>query len=699
MTARASVLAGIRSFSGVRAAIRGLGTEGRQLLLLLVATGAILLPHLDHVPLWASAATCALFGYKLWMLIGRHSQPGRWLLIAISTSSIAATVIQFGTILGREAGVTMLVMLMCIKLLELRAQRDTMVVIFLGFFLALCQFLFSQSIATALCVLAAVAALLTALISQHLEGDPAIDGPASFRVAFSITLRMMVYAAPMVIAAFVLFPRISGPLWGAPDNTRSGMGLSETMTPGSITDLVESNSIAFRARFDGAVPPSSQLYWRALVLGNYDGRTWRELRGRAPRRLQQQFAKAVEGSEVLRYTLTQEPIGRPWIYVLDLPTDYPSLLAGDANRGVQLTGPMTFSAEGALRDRVQIRGESILGSSLAPPESVLSLQDWLDLPPGLNPRTMDLAAAIQGKSDDPAQHVADVLAMFHLQPFRYTLKPPSLGKHAIDEFLFDSRAGFCEHYAAAFVVLMRAVGVPARVVTGYQGGEVNSVDGWLEVRQRDAHAWTEVWLGPPRGWVRVDPTAAVAPERVERGFSRALPDAAGFGLGGLNFNGANPLVKLAHWMRDRVDAVENKWNLWVLQYNTDTQIKLLKRIGLEEPNWRNLILIMMGALAVGSSIVSVVLLWRREPREPALVVLDRFDRKLAGAGLGKRTGEGPLAWQTRLRRELSPGAAAHAGRILEAWIQLRYRQHRAGPTVNTSPDLAELNRWIKRFHV
>jgi transglutaminase-like putative cysteine protease len=462
---------------------------------------------------------------------------------------------------------------------------------------------------------------------------------------------------------------------------------------------VESDAIAFRVNFEASVPPASRLYWRALVLGNYDGRTWRELQGRTQRRLSQQPARPADGTEVVHYSTLQEPIGRPWIYVLDLPSSYPTLAGRDGGRGVQLSGPMTFAAEGAMNERIRVRGEATLTGTLAPQESSLSLNDWLALPVASNPRTIDFAHEMHMRSLTPEQAVAEVLAMFRAQPFRYTLKPPALGKHAVDEFLFDTRAGFCEHYASSFVVLMRALAIPARVVTGYQGGEINGVDGWLEVRQRDAHAWSEVWLGPDRGWVRVDPTAAVAPDRVERGIDRALPESLGFGIAGIRIASTNPLSKLAHWARDRIDAVENKWNLWVLQYNNQAQVQLLQHLGLHEPNWRNLILILLTALAAGSGIVALILFWQRVPTDPALAAMASFDHKLTRVGLARHSGEGPVAWMTRMQRELDPEPAARAARIIQAWVELRYRAPAQGITAPTRSSLANLRKMIRQFSV
>ncbi|CAN5132005.1 protein-glutamine gamma-glutamyltransferase TgpA [soil metagenome] len=612
--------------------IRGLGTDARQLLLLMIAVGCILLPHVENLPVWCAAVALVAFVTKIALVIGRRAAPPSWVLAVVVTLIVAATWLNFRTLIGRDAGVALLAMLICVKLLELRARRDTMVVICLGFFLAICEFLYSQAISAAFFVLLATLALLTALVAQQLEGDPAVDPPPSFKRAFGMSLGLVTLSAPLVAVLFVLFPRLPGPLWGTPDSGGAGTGLSDTMAPGSVTRLAESDAIAFRVRFAITEPPTSVLYWRALVLNDYDGRTWRERRRLFAQQGPETAIEAV-GNPV-DYTIAQEALGRPWLYVLEAPLSRPAYVDGDTTRGVALSGPLTFSSERAIRERVTYTGRSGTRARFRPAESSASLNDQTALPPGRDPRTHALGQQLRDRNaGDTAAIVTAALARYREQGFRYTLEPPPLGADAVDEFLFDTRAGFCEHFASSFVVLMRAAGVPARVVTGYQGGERNPFDGWYEVRQRDAHAWTEVWYGQERGWVRVDPTAAVAPDRVDLGARNALPAPAG--ITGFVLGPSSPLTLGARWLRNRWDAIENDWNQWIVQYNTDAQRGLLDRLGLGDFDWHHLVLAIV-IIVTGSSLgMTAVVLWRREPRDPLLLRFARFEAKLARAGLAR----------------------------------------------------------------
>lgn len=674
----------------LQARVGALGTDARQLLLLLIAVACILVPHIEHLPLWCSAVAVTAFVSKIALVMGRRASPPPWALAVVVMAMVGATWLSFRTLIGRDAGVALLAMLIGVKLLELHGRRDTMVVICLGFFLAVCQFLFSQDIGAAVMVAIATVALLTALIGQQLEGDPAVDPPPSFRRAFVMAATLSLMSLPLVLLLFVLFPRLPGPLWGTPDVAAGGTGLSDTMAPGSLSRLVESDAIAFRVKFDGPAPPNSVLYWRALVLADYDGRTWRERRrfvaGDGP-----ESAVRPAGAPV-SYTISQESMGRPWLYQLEWPFSRPVLAAGDPLRGVALTGPMTFSSERAIRDRLQYIGSAVPRGRFVPAETAASLRDLQLLPPGRDPRTHALGEQLR------AQHGGDVdaivvaaLRMYRGEPFRYTLEPPPLGADAVDDFLFGTRAGFCEHFASSFTVLMRSAGVPARVVTGYQGGELNPIDGWVEVRQRDAHAWAEVWGGMDRGWMRVDPTAAVAPDRVELGLRRALPPTGV--LGGFVLGPSSPLTSGLNWLRNRWDALENDWNQWVIQYNTETQQGLLDSLGLQNVDWHHLVIAIVVVVCLSSLGMTGIVLWRRVPRDPVLERFAALERKLARIGLAREPHEGALGWRARVAPRLAREPAAQFDRIVERFVALRYRD----ASGDRSLQLTEMTRWIKAF--
>lgn len=668
----------------------GFGRDGQQLLLLLIAVACIGLPLFSQLPAWAAAVAAATFAAKVWLVRTRRGIPDRWVLGLLTLGLAGATWLQFHTWFGRDAGVTLLVMLMCAKLLEIRARRDTFVVICLGFFLALCQFLFSQSIPTAAMVAMGVVALLTAQVAQNLDGDPAVDTPPPMGVAMRIALRILGYSVPLMLVLFVLFPRAVGPLWGQPSSGAGSTGMSDTMSPGSIGLLAESDELAFRVQFDGAVPPPAQRYFRALVLGQFDGMVWRAL-DRPPMRNAPPDVQPLAAP--YGYTLTQEPSGSIWLYLLDVPTRAPVLVGLREGATPRANPEATYTTAFSQRERLLVRAESATRYQLGTQETTQSLQVWMQVPEGFNPRTRELGAQLKAQYPDPRALVQRVLQQFREQPYRYTLQPPPLGENGVDDFLFDTRAGFCEHYASAFVVLMRAAGIPARVVTGYQGGEINSADGALEVRQRDAHAWAEVWFAEA-GWVRVDPTAAVAPERVELGLARTLPQ-PGF-AGVFTLTADNPMAAALRAVRDRWNAVEGAWNHWVLQYNGSAQRSLLERLGFEHVDWQTLILGALALLAGLTAAMAARVLWHRPPRDAVLNAYARFEARLARAGLARAPYEPPQAYALRLRAALAPSSAQAATRIIEAYIALRYRPV---PARTGQIKLTEFKRWIAEFRV
>lgn len=676
-----------------------LGSEAQALTLLLLSFACIVLPHFQHIPVWASGLALFAFGLKLWLMRQGVTAPNQWVLSTFAALAGVAVLAEFKTLLGREAGVTLLVILGCVKLLELRARRDLFVAFFLAFFLALCQFLFSQNIGTALLVFSGITLLFVALIAQQMTVDSG-EAPPSLRTLVALTLRMYAFALPMSLAAFLLFPRF-GPLWGTPDTARGTTGMSETMSPGSVSQLAESDAITFRVRFDknssgqrhdsrpDNTPAAALRYWRVMVLGRFDGRTWRQ-HASQPEEVQQ-----TTNDRTVRYTITLEPDSQRWLPVLDLPVAQPIVTGTQSYRLRNAHGAYQLEDK-TLRERVQIQAVSAFDAQLGREETPFTLQRWLELPLGANPRTLTWANEWRERyaADSAEKLVQRLLQFFHEQPFRYTLEPPPLGLHSADEFLFNTRAGFCEHYSSAFVIMMRALGIPARVVIGYQGGEVNPVDGYLVVRQRDAHAWAEVWLAQ-RGWVRIDPTAAVAPERIERGAARALPrpdnplDTVGNFIG-LDRN--HVLLNVWKNMRQYADAINNRWNQWVIAYHRDGQIDFLKNLGFEEPDWSDLLLSLMASIALISGAMAWRLFARREKLEPMQRLYARFEKKLRQVGIEREPHEAPLAFQQRALSLLDPVSAQQAEKIFRAWIKLRYAGH-------TSHLLTqELNLWIAAFH-
>lgn len=638
---------------------RAMSRDKADTLLLLAACVLVVLPQVAHLPFWTALAVFGLLLWRGWMTFRGKRMPPRWLLLPIALLCMAGVYTSHKTFFGRDAGVTMLVLLLALKLLEMHAKRDLFVVLFLSFFLMLTNFFYSQGIGTALMMVAAVITLLTAQLSFQYTG---VVPP--FKKRLRLGALIFALAVPLMLMLFLLFPRIQGPLWGLPGDAHAGRsGLSDSMAPGNISSLALSDSIAFRVKFIDPAPPQATLYWRGIVLGNYDGRTWSALQ---PRVRHPQTVTLTPHGKPVRYQVTLEPHGRRWLFALEVPQAIPQLAGNPAG----ITGDLQLLAAQTINQRVRYDATSYVDGKLQATESALTLRDWLQLPPGFNPQTLAWAAQLRHQSDDDAVLVNSVLQFFRKQPFSYTLEPPLLGKHAVDDFLFSTRAGFCEHYASAFVVLMRALDIPARVVTGYQGGEINPVDGFMSVRQSDAHAWAEVWL-KGSGWIRIDPTAAVAPNRIEMNVSIARR-----GLSGLFAAGMDKTAWLGT-LRINWDAMTNSWNQWVLNYDIAQQKNLLASLGFDHVDWRTLTGLMLGAGALLTLLMTVPLLRQRPKIEPVDALYLAFCQSMARRGHPRAIHEGPRAYGARLAAELAADRYLPVARFMALYEQARYGKNDA----------------------
>ena len=686
-------LAGLREFAAwlTRAQMSSAARERRDTMVLLLAVAFVVLPHFEHVPLWASGVIALLWCGRAWITLRNLPLPGHVATLPLLLLAAGAVWLQYRTLLGREAGVTFLLLLLALKLLELRAKRDVFVVVFLGFFILLTQFLYSQALPVALLTLGAVLALFFVLVSVSLKAD---DLPAGRKVR--LVGALAVKAVPLAAVLFLLFPRLDSPLWGLPRDAFSrGTGLSDSMAPGGISRLIQSQAIAFRVRFAEQPPSNELLYWRGPVFGSFDGRTWSPLAQRtgAPPPL----TVNAEPDSAIDYTVTLEPSSRDWLFVLEMPAAVPE--AADLRPRMSPEGQLHAARPITSRSRYEARSFTQFAFGLN--ETETSLRDWLTLPAGFNPRALQLAADLRAQLEPdgaPRRDGAElrlvqaVLDHFRRGGFSYTLEPPLLGRHSVDEFLFETRLGYCEHYASAFVVLMRALDVPARVVTGYQGGEINPVDGFLTVRQADAHAWAEVWVSG-RGWVRVDPTTVVAPARIEQGLgelARQSGVAPLFALGGA---GPSFLASIVRRVRFQWEAMENSWNQWVPSYSYARQLSLLEDLGLK-PDWRVLGILLAIAVSIVAMVLAVLSLRHRVRRDPLAELEARFRSRLERAGVRCPPTEGLRAIGSRLAGELSPASHLQAEAIALALERLRY-----GPdSVHVKrSDLRQVARQLRRF--
>jgi transglutaminase-like putative cysteine protease len=649
--------------------------ERRNTLFLMLAIALAVAPSFSHLPLWCSAGFSILFLWRLGLVFSGHALPGGAIRLITAAACAAGVIAQYDSLFGREAGVALLVLFLGLKLMEMRARRDLFVVIFLCFFLLLTNYFHSQSVWMAAITVVAVFALLASLFTLQF---------ASRELALTRRLRqtglLLLQALPIAAALFVLFPRLSTPLWGLPDDAHSARtGMSDTMAPGLISQLARNDEVAFRVQFDQAMPASSALYWRGPTLGHFDGRTWRPVRqevGASPR---PQITLPEDGSAV-RYRLTLEPHGRRWLFALDVPVVLPNA----PELSAAITPDFDAVSTNPIHARVRFEAAARTDAAIGLNETPLSLQNWIQLPAGEHRQTLEMAARWRNEEADNAKLVKRALDMFRDNGFRYTLQPPLLADNPVDRFLFETRAGFCEHYASAFVVLMRALDIPARVVTGYQGGELNPTDGYWIVRQADAHAWSEVWLAG-RGWVRIDPTSAVAPERIELG-SQAL---------GETRRQREGLIAGSDWLRTwrfSIDSVANSWNQWVLNYDRGRQQALLARIGLDAANPRDLVgaLGLVLALAIGA--VAVFTLRPRREGDPVETAYRDFCNRVAALGAPRLPDETASRYLRRVDRMLEADDADHAREIVADYTRLRY-----DPAFSTPERIRDLQRRVRAF--
>jgi transglutaminase-like putative cysteine protease len=638
----------------------------RNTLWLIASFVLVAAPHAERTAWWLTAFLAAIVAWRLYLARLSLPLPNRPVILAVVVAATASLYLHYGTFLGRDAGVALLVLMLALKLLEVKTERDGMLLVLLSYFLVITNFLYSQTLPAALYMLVCVWMITASMIGMHYAGSP--RSPVDQLRTSGV---LLLQSVPVMLVLFILFPRVQEPLWGlAPPVERSKTGLSDTMTPGSIANLTLSEDVAFRATFKAQVPARNRLYWRGPVLWDYDGRTWY---GRRPAYSEPRYGASYLPIE---YTMTIEPHGKPWLFALDLPGRLPP-------RSVA-TSDLQIVSSKLVNARMQYEMVSFMDYTYGVDEIEANLSRALELPFGFNPRTLAYAEELRAKYRSETDIIDAVLRLFN-EGYTYTLAPPLLGKHSIDEFVFNTKKGFCEHYASAFAIIMRAAGIPARVITGYLGGEVNPIGGYLVVRQSDAHAWNEVWLRG-RGWVRVDPTAAVSPARVERGVAAAVLDASALPL---LMRDDSPLVR---GLRFAWDSLANTWNQRVLGYTPERQRALLTRIGVDDATWRTLSMLMLAVGGVVTVILGALTLKRMRvrPRDPVRVAYLAFCGKLAGAGIARAPSEGPQAYAERVSR-VRPDLDALVRRFVALYVNVRYG------TAGDARTIAELRALARDF--
>ncbi len=639
---------------------------------LLVAQVLVILPHLLHLPLWIIGLWLFCAGWRVQVFRMRATYPGTLVRVALLLATAAGVFLSQGSLIGLDAGVLLLVATFILKLLEMRSRRDALVLIFLGFFVVVTAYLFDDSLLAALYSLLPVTALLAALIGLQQSGV-AVQPRATLKLAVTLQLQ----ALPLMLLLFVFFPRL-GPLWSLPNPNKAFTGLSDSMAPADVAELSRSDALAFRASFSSPMPERSELYWRALTLEHFDGRRWS----------QTEVAKHSSGVDwrkqgpALDYSIVMQPSGKPWLFALDVGLSDQDGVRQMSDFRLENRQPVVQN----LLYQVTSWPQALRQEKLPPAVARRALQ----LPEQGDPRSRAWAEELRSKHKRDEALVAALLQHFNREPYGYTLKPPAVGADSIDEFLFRTRQGFCAHYAGAMTFVLRAAGIPARVVAGYQGGELNPAGNYLSVRQFDAHAWVEYWQDG-KGWISVDPTFQVAPERIELGLEQALAEEQ-------SFLEESPLSLLRYrdigWLNNlrlTWDNINYGWQRWVLGYRGEQQLNLLQR-WFGTLDWQRLALALVGGGGVLLGLVALWLFkpWRRE-RDPQQRLLRAFEKTLARHAVVRQRGEGMRAFAQRAARQL-PGQAE----AIQAFARIYEAQRYAGRP-SAPQDLRAALRQLRRL--
>jgi transglutaminase-like putative cysteine protease len=628
------------------------GTDGSLLSSLpwtLAALAVSLAAHVLFLPVWITTALLLCGAWRFLIERRRRPLPPMWFRAGLALACFLGVIFSYGSISGVGPGSALLAIMAAMKLLETRKRRDQFVLLFISIFLVMSSLLREQYLWSLPYMLVALLLIMTAWLRMSAADQE--TAPQSFRTGS----RLFLYAAPLAIAMWIFFPRIATPFWAVPIDTSAGVsGLGDTMSPGDISSLSQSDAVAFRVNFDDVIPEARDRYWRGLILYRFNGRSWSG--DEQPGRGQKPDRQIEVRGDPISYKITLEPTRQQWVFALDMP------IAWNLSR-TGMTPQQSLFRVHPIDQRVVYDAVSYTEHRTQPAYREPFFGRYERVPEGSNLRTAELAREMRAAAGSDTEFINDVLRKFNQEDFYYTLEPPPLGSNPVDRFLFETRQGFCEHYASAFAVMMRSAGVPARIVLGYQGGELNPMGGYLIVRQSDAHAWTEVWL-EGRGWRRIDPTAAVAPERINAGMSAAMFDGIGAAWG------LSAPSAILHRLGLTIDALSATWNEWVLGYGPENQNRFMEWLGMDDPNWRQmlwtLVAIVIGLIALISMLL--MLRYKPPPRDRAAILYEKFTKK---AGVVPLTGETPARYAARAATE-SPIPAETFETVTSDYLDARY---------------------------
>jgi protein-glutamine gamma-glutamyltransferase len=630
----------------------------RPLLWLASALLFTLPPMFGTLPSWVPLLFLIALAAKFWMEPkGYRLRSLIWKLVLVALI-LSLLFFSYGSVRGMEPGVSLIVLLTSVKILEAHTAREFHIMIMVAWILCLCGFFLSQNLAIALCLLIAFTLLLAALIQFH-RGLSSAFWPPVRTVG-----KLLAQATPLIILLFLFFPRVNtGLRFQIAPQRGASAGFSDRLSPGSVSFLANSSEAAFRVEFpDGKIPSLSAMYWRGVVMWHGEGLEWDAPAGPAalPR-----ISQGPPRGEAIRQWITIEPHDARWMFALDWPVNSPS--------GATLApGNYLWSNQPIRKPR---RYEVISYPEI--PNNRLHSRErepLLQVPPSISPKARALAQSWKGETAEPREVVKKALEFFRTQGFRYSFSPGEYGKNDLDEFLFHRRLGFCEHYAASFATLMRLAGVPARVVTGYLGGEYNEIGHFFLVRQADAHAWCEVWF-PDSGWERVDPTAVVAPDRVNLGVNFFLERRAAAGqLDNTQSVFARQLARWPIFGRARLgwQTLSYAWDTRVLSFDGDEQASFFASVGMAG---HGPIFFIVGSLSFAAALLALYAGWTHLRTRPGgnrvKIVYETFCRKAARLGASRNPSEGPLDFSVRATR-LLPNESERIRRIANTYIALRY---------------------------
>ena len=617
----------------------------------------VLFPLFQFLPIWVTMICLGVISYRFLVKRWNKKLPGRGISAIVGLLGGVLIFLEFKTFQGRDAGVSLIVLMFSLKLMEMRWYRDAALVLFLSFFILVAHFLYSQSILMTAYMLFALAVIITALMALN-----RVDGAKQLVQLGKSSTRAILLALPIMLILFFLFPRLGQPLWQMPSGGTGQTGISDSMTPGDIGSLVLFTEPAFRVKFEGAPPPSSKLYWRGLVFSDFDGLTWsqNELGFRS---IRSSGGEVTLKGEPVTYELLMEPHRRNWLYALEMPEAMAP--------GSRMTSEYTWLRRFNLTNKLSYTVTSYPDSTFGVGMDNLTRRINLQLPDGYNPATLEWVEAMRTQIPDNEEFVQMVLRYINQQEYHYTLNPGTMSENTVDDFWFNKQRGFCEHYAGAFVFIMRAAGIPSRVVTGYQGGEMNPYADYMLVRQSDAHAWTEVWL-EDRGWVRVDPTAAIHPSRVEVDLSQdwlqreaLFEDQAPSEWGQYTPSFIRKIGLM--W-----DSVNSYWQTEIIDFNAEDQYRLLNKLGFNYLSMYELINLMLVAVAIIFVGTTLWILKTRSNLDPTARAYLKLNKKLTKQQLQRKDGEGPWDHWQRIQVK-DPELATKLKPLITQYVQLRYK--------------------------